>query len=191
MDIAEVARRAGVPASTLRYYEARGLIASIGRAGLRRVFDAGVLQRLALIALGRAAGFSLDEIAGMFAADGQPVIDRARRQGRRRRRDAASAHRAARRPAPRRALPGAQPSRVSDVPAPAAECLIGRIDGAAAACRSSPPTSVKVRTRCGGDGSAVSVRDASRARPRRRLGIIRSRRRRSPGSAGRIRGRSR
>lgn len=75
MDIAEVARRAGVPASTLRYYEARGLIRSIGRAGLRRVFDPGVLQRLALIALGRAAGFSLDEVAGMFAPDGKPAIN--------------------------------------------------------------------------------------------------------------------
>lgn len=76
MDIATVARRAGVPASTLRYYEARGLIASTGRHGLRRVFDASVLERLALIALGRAAGFSLDEIARMFAADGRPRINR-------------------------------------------------------------------------------------------------------------------
>ncbi|MDP2226497.1 MAG: helix-turn-helix domain-containing protein [Moraxellaceae bacterium] len=76
MDIAEVAKRAGVPASTLRYYEERGLIASIGRQGLRRVFAAGVLERLALIALGRAAGFSLEEIARMFAPGGQPQIDR-------------------------------------------------------------------------------------------------------------------
>ncbi len=76
MDIAEVARRSGVPASTLRYYEEKGLIASTGRRGLRRVFDAGVLDRLALIALGSAAGFSLDEIARMFAPDGRPRIDR-------------------------------------------------------------------------------------------------------------------
>ena len=76
LDIAEVARRAGLPASTLRYYEERGLIASVGRAGLRRQFDPGVLQRLALIALGRTAGFSLDEIVLMFAPDGQPRIDR-------------------------------------------------------------------------------------------------------------------
>lgn len=77
LDIAEVARRAGVPASTLRFYEERGLIASSGRQGLRRVFDAGVLERLALIALGRAAGFSLDEIGGMFDAGGKLAIDRA------------------------------------------------------------------------------------------------------------------
>ena len=76
LDIAEVARRAGLPASTLRYYEDKGLIASIGRSGLRRVFDASVLERLALIAVGRLAGFSLDEIAGMFAPDGRPRIDR-------------------------------------------------------------------------------------------------------------------
>ncbi|MFC8194587.1 helix-turn-helix domain-containing protein [Streptomyces sp. NPDC060006] len=76
LDIAEVAHRAGVPASTLRYYEEKGLISPVGRRGLRRQYDPGVLERLALIALGRTAGFSLDEIAGMFAPDGQPRIDR-------------------------------------------------------------------------------------------------------------------
>jgi DNA-binding transcriptional MerR regulator len=76
MDITEVAKRSGVPASTLRFYEEKGLLASVGRRGLRRLFDAGVLERLALIALGRSAGFSLDEIARMFARDGRPQIDR-------------------------------------------------------------------------------------------------------------------
>jgi DNA-binding transcriptional MerR regulator len=76
LDIAEVARQAGVPASTLRYYEEKKLIASNGRRGLRRLFPGTVLERLALIALGRAAGFSLDEIATMFAPDGRPRIDR-------------------------------------------------------------------------------------------------------------------
>ena len=76
MDITEVARRTGVPASTLRFYEEKGLIRSTGRRGLRRVFDPGVLQRLGLIRLGYAAGFSLDEIARMFAPDGRPRIDR-------------------------------------------------------------------------------------------------------------------
>ncbi|OLT36975.1 MerR family transcriptional regulator [Actinomadura sp. CNU-125] len=76
LDIAEVSQRAGLPASTLRYYEEKGLIASTGRRGLRRQFAPGVLDRLAMIALGRAAGFSLDEIARMFAPDGRPDIDR-------------------------------------------------------------------------------------------------------------------
>jgi DNA-binding transcriptional MerR regulator len=76
LDIAEVARRSGVHASTLRFYEEKGLIASAGRRGLRRVFEPAVLDRLALIALGRVAGFSLDEIARMFGADGRLRIDR-------------------------------------------------------------------------------------------------------------------
>lgn len=76
LDIAEVARRADAPASTLRFYESKGLIASVGRHGLRRLFDPSVLERLALIALGRAAGFSLDEVAHMLAPDGTLHIDR-------------------------------------------------------------------------------------------------------------------
>jgi DNA-binding transcriptional MerR regulator len=76
VDITEVARRSGVPASTLRFYEEKGLIASIGRRGLRRLFDPGVLERLALIALGRSAGFTLDEIVQMFGPDGRPRLDR-------------------------------------------------------------------------------------------------------------------
>ena len=76
MDIAEVARRSGLPASTLLYYEERGLIASVGRQGLRRTFDPGVLELLSLISLGQAAGFSLDEIAKMFTPEKRPDIKR-------------------------------------------------------------------------------------------------------------------
>jgi DNA-binding transcriptional MerR regulator len=76
MDIAEVVRRSGVPASTLRYYEEKGLVASIGRHGLRRLFAPSVLERLAIISMGRTAGLSLDEIAQMFAPDGKLQIDR-------------------------------------------------------------------------------------------------------------------
>ena len=76
LDISEVARRASVAASTLRFYEQKGLIASIGRRGLHRQFSPDVLERLALIALGRAAGFTLAEIARMFAPDGDVRIDR-------------------------------------------------------------------------------------------------------------------
>jgi DNA-binding transcriptional MerR regulator len=76
MDISEVARRSGVPASALRYYEEKRLIHSVGRRGLHRLFDSAVLERLALIALGRAAGFSLDEIAAMLGPNGAIDIDR-------------------------------------------------------------------------------------------------------------------
>ncbi len=76
LDIGDVARQSGVPASALRFYETKGLIAAAGRNGLRRQFHPDVLDRLALVALGRAVGFSLDEIAGMLAHDGQLHIDR-------------------------------------------------------------------------------------------------------------------
>lgn len=76
MDIAEVAKHTGVPASTLRYYEKKGLITSVGRQGIRRRFAPGVLDQLALISLGQAAGLSLDEIRSMFLPNGQPSIDR-------------------------------------------------------------------------------------------------------------------
>jgi len=76
MDISEVAKRSGLPASTLRYYEEKGLIASVGRQGLRRLFAPEVLEQLSLISLGQAAGFSLDEISQMFSADRRPNIDR-------------------------------------------------------------------------------------------------------------------
>lgn len=76
LDIGAVAKQAGLPPSTLRFYEEKGLIASVGRRGLRRLFPVEVLERLALIAMGRSAGFTLDEIAGMFDPDGRPRIDR-------------------------------------------------------------------------------------------------------------------
>jgi DNA-binding transcriptional MerR regulator len=76
LDIGEVAERSGVPPSTLRYYEEVGLIRSISRHGLRRQFDDDVLLKLSLIELGKTAGFSLTEIAGMFGTDGRPEIPR-------------------------------------------------------------------------------------------------------------------
>ncbi|WP_343616595.1 helix-turn-helix domain-containing protein [Novosphingobium sp.] len=76
-DIAEVARRSGIPASALRYYEERGLIESVGRHGLRRTFDAQVFKRLSLIALGRSAGFSLEEIGTMLEREGHIRLERA------------------------------------------------------------------------------------------------------------------
>jgi DNA-binding transcriptional MerR regulator len=75
-DIAAVSRRSGIPASTLRFYEEKGLIASAGRHGLRRVYEPAIFERLALIALGQASGFTLEEIGEMFCADGRVKIDR-------------------------------------------------------------------------------------------------------------------
>ena len=76
LDISEVAKRSGVPASTLRHYEEKGLIESLGRRGLRRTFAEEVFGRLSLIALGRTAGFSLDEIKAMFGSGETEQLDR-------------------------------------------------------------------------------------------------------------------
>jgi len=72
MDIAEVAKASGLPSSTLRFYEEKGLIQSSRGNGLRRSYSANILERLALISLGRSAGFSLDEIIAMFTPQGNP-----------------------------------------------------------------------------------------------------------------------
>ena len=77
IDISEVAKRSGIPASTLRFYEEKGLIESLGRRGLRRTYDQDVFGRLSLIALGRLAGFSLDQICAMFGQGPSAQIDRA------------------------------------------------------------------------------------------------------------------
>jgi len=76
MDIAEVAKRTGVPAHTLRFYERKGLISSVAPRGARRRFAPGVLDQLALIALGQAGGLSLDEIRAMLSPRGAPLVDR-------------------------------------------------------------------------------------------------------------------
>ncbi len=77
LDIGEVAAQSGIKPSALRYYEEAGLIASVARHGLRRQFPPEVLLQLKLIAMGKAAGFSLEEIAGMFGRNGLPNIPRA------------------------------------------------------------------------------------------------------------------
>jgi DNA-binding transcriptional MerR regulator len=78
LDIGEVVAKSGIPPSALRYYEELGLISSTSRRGLRRQFPATVLLQLRLIAMGKLAGFSLDEIAGMFGAQGALILPRAR-----------------------------------------------------------------------------------------------------------------
>ena len=77
LDIAEVVAASGVPASALRYYEEQGLIGAVARHGLRRQYLPGVVMQLALIGMGKAAGFSLAEIGAMFGADGRPDLPRA------------------------------------------------------------------------------------------------------------------
>jgi len=77
LDIGEVAKVSGGSPAALRYYEETGLISPVARRGLRRQYSPDVLLRLNLIIMGKAANFSLDEIAGMFSRDGKPEISRA------------------------------------------------------------------------------------------------------------------
>ncbi|WP_415717070.1 helix-turn-helix domain-containing protein [Roseibium sp.] len=76
LDISEVSKQSGTAASAIRHYEEKGLITSVGRRGLKRLFGQEVLDQLALIELGKKAGFALDEIKTMFGPDGSPSISR-------------------------------------------------------------------------------------------------------------------
>ncbi|MFZ6689879.1 helix-turn-helix domain-containing protein [Undibacterium sp. SXout11W] len=76
LDIGEVSAKSGIKPSALRYYEESGLISSISRHGLRRQFPQEVLLQLKLISMGKSAGFSLEEIAGMLTRNGMPHISR-------------------------------------------------------------------------------------------------------------------
>jgi DNA-binding transcriptional MerR regulator len=77
LDIGEVSAKSGIKPSALRYYEEAGLISSVSRHGLRRQFPPEVLLQLKLISMGKSAGFSLEEIAGMFGGNGMPDLPRA------------------------------------------------------------------------------------------------------------------
>lgn len=76
LDIRDVANLAGVQPSALRFYEKKGLIRPVGRNGLRRQYHRNVLEKLQLISLGQAAGFTLDEMAVMLNTEGRTVFDR-------------------------------------------------------------------------------------------------------------------
>lgn len=76
LDISEVSYQTGIAASAIRHYEEKGLLTSVGRRGLKRLFGPEVLDQLALITLGKTAGFSLEEIRDMFRPDGRPDISR-------------------------------------------------------------------------------------------------------------------
>ena len=79
LSIREVASRAGVSSSTLRYYERRGLISPAGRDANGRVYEPQVLVRLWIIAYFQQAGYTLAEIATLLES-GPDWRDSARRK---------------------------------------------------------------------------------------------------------------
>ena len=60
--IGQVAKRAGIAASAIRYYEAEGLIPPAGRINGRRVYDDDMIDRLTFIEIAKRAGFTIAEI---------------------------------------------------------------------------------------------------------------------------------
>ena len=62
LTIGEAARIAGVPASTLRYWETAGLLKAPRRVSGKRRYDREGLQQIEMVALAKRAGFTLAEI---------------------------------------------------------------------------------------------------------------------------------
>ena len=68
MTIGQVAARAGVATSAVRYYERRGLLAADARQSGQRRYTSATLRRLVFIGMLQDAGLALDEIAGILDA---------------------------------------------------------------------------------------------------------------------------
>ena len=68
MTIGQVAARAGVATSAVRYYERRGLLAADARQSGQRRYTPATLRRLVFIGMLQDAGLALDEIAGILDA---------------------------------------------------------------------------------------------------------------------------
>ena len=78
MTIGEVASRAGLRTSAIRYYESAGLLPRPPRRSGRRVYGESVLDRLALVALARSAGFTIAEIRTLLHGFGRETPPPAR-----------------------------------------------------------------------------------------------------------------
>src|SRR3712207_2949908 len=66
LTISEVARRSGVRATTIRYYESINVLPPPRRANGRRRYDEAILERLAFIHVAQRLGFTLTEIVLLF-----------------------------------------------------------------------------------------------------------------------------
>jgi MerR family redox-sensitive transcriptional activator SoxR len=78
MRIGEVARRAGVRVSLIRYYEEIALLPEPARVSGQRRYDETVLRRLAVIDVAQRAGLTLDEIRELVDHGNDPMSERLR-----------------------------------------------------------------------------------------------------------------
>jgi DNA-binding transcriptional MerR regulator len=78
MAIGEVAERAGMSASRIRYYEARGLLPEPERAGGKRRYGEEVFRRLAIIDAAQRVGFTLEEIRDLLGSRDELAHERLR-----------------------------------------------------------------------------------------------------------------
>ncbi|MBM3752576.1 MAG: MerR family transcriptional regulator [Acidobacteria bacterium] len=62
LTIGQLARKTGIAASALRYYEAAGIVRATARIGNQRRYDNSAVARVNVVQLAQAAGFRLDEI---------------------------------------------------------------------------------------------------------------------------------
>lgn len=69
LTIGEVAARAGVNTSRIRYYERVGVLPEAERVGGQRRYGEGVLHRLAIVDVAQRAGLTLEEIRGLTGPD--------------------------------------------------------------------------------------------------------------------------
>jgi MerR family transcriptional regulator, redox-sensitive transcriptional activator SoxR len=67
LSVGQVARRSGVPVSTVHFYQAQGLIQGWRNPGNQRRFPRGVLRRIAFIRVAQQAGISLKEIHAVLS----------------------------------------------------------------------------------------------------------------------------
>jgi MerR family transcriptional regulator, redox-sensitive transcriptional activator SoxR len=67
LPISEIARRSGVAASALRFYEERGLITSERAGSGHRRYPRAVLRRIAFIVYAQRVGLTLEEIGTELA----------------------------------------------------------------------------------------------------------------------------
>jgi len=72
LTIGEVAKKAGLRASAIRFYEKAGLLPKPVRSGIQRRYDPSVFYHLAVLQRAKDCGLTLEEIRGLLNDRGRP-----------------------------------------------------------------------------------------------------------------------